>query len=275
MRFILSKYVSVLLGVMLMLSVCSFAHAQESQIDVLANQMASALSQSKQKTVVVFDFFGTDQPEAVGQNLADKFTEALTKSTTDFQVWNNSQVRELLQKNSLEPGSVRDAEAASWFVQNTGAEAVILGTMSSGLGGLGVSVEAYRVIDSYPIASFHTSVPLTPDLRTLATASAENEFAFLPHGGKDGYAVPVCSSCPSPQFSTEAPKRMVNEAVVLEFTVDEEGRVSDVRVKIAAPYGFTRQALQAVQAWRLKPSTGPDGKPVAVRQEATVTFNST
>ena len=142
MRFIPPKCVGVLLGVMLLLALCSSAHAQESQIDSLADQMASALSHSKQKTVVVFDFFGADQPEAVGQNLADKFTVALTKSTPDFQVWNRSQVRELLQKNTLESGSIRDAETASWFLQNTGADAVILGTMSDELEGLGVSVEA-------------------------------------------------------------------------------------------------------------------------------------
>jgi len=255
------------------LSSTSCTRAPESQIETLAHQMAVALSHSKQKTVVVLDFFGADKPGAVGQKLADEFAAALAKSTHDFQVRDRSQVLELLQKNSLEPGSIRDAETASWFLQNTGADAVILGTMSAGLGGLGVSVEAYRVADLYPIASFQTSVPFTAELQALAGDNEDGEFASLPHGGRGGYTEPTCSYCPSPSLPMEAQKRTLKGTAVLEFTVDEEGRTSDIRVKIAAPDGFTPQAVKAVQAWKLKPATGPDGKPTAVRQEATLTFN--
>lgn len=275
MRFIFPKCVRVLLGGMLILSLCSSVRAQGSQIEALADQMASALSHSKQKTVVVFDFFGADKPGAVGQKLADEFSVALAKSGHDFQVQDRSHVLEILRKNSLAPGSIRDSDTASWFLKETDADAVILGTMSNGLGGLGLSVEAYRVSDSYPIASFEASVPFTADLKALAGENEEEEFATLPRSGKNGYSTPTCIYCPSPEYSTEASKHGVKGTVVLEFTVDEEGHTKDIRVKLAMPYGLTQQAIQAAQTWRLKSATGPDGKPAEVRQEATVTFNLT
>ena len=33
------------------------------------------------------------------------------------------------------------------------------------------------------------------------------------------------------------------------------------------PFGLTEEAIETVKKWKLRPATGPDGKPAAVREE--------
>lgn len=77
------------------------------------------------------------------------------------------------------------------------------------------------------------------------------------------------------QFSAEAATRKFNGTVALEVTVDEEGRLKDIKVTKRFPLGLTQQAIKAVLEWRFKPATEPDGKPAAARpKQIYATFDS-
>ncbi|HEV3253050.1 MAG TPA: energy transducer TonB [Candidatus Acidoferrales bacterium] len=94
----------------------------------------------------------------------------------------------------------------------------------------------------------------------------------LPEGGGNGYSVPKCEYCPSPEFSDAAVKAKVQGVVILHCVVTAEGRASGIVILKHMGVGLDEKAVQAVRRWRFKPATGPDGKPATVGVEIEVTF---
>jgi TonB family protein len=136
-----------------------------------------------------------------------------------------------------------------------------------------VGVQAFRVRDAHPIAEYATIVPLTDDLKQLVGRTAGREFANWPRGAKNGYSPPACVSRPRPRYTGRPLGCVVEGAVVLEISEDENGRAKHIRIKNAMLRGLTELAIAAVQKWRFKPATGPDGKVAAVREMVTVSFH--
>jgi TonB family protein len=273
MQLALSKRIRVSLGTLFILFVCPSLAPQETQINVLAEQMAESLAHSKQKMVAVFAFVEPDETEALGQKLADEFREALVKSAHSFRVEDSSRFLGILGKNGALSASIDDADTASWFLRDSDVDTSILGSVSEESGGLKISVQAVRVRDSHQICKFETSMPLTDDLKALVGVSRKREFASWPRGGKNGYSSPTCISCPPAQYVGAALNQRIEGTVLLEITVDEDGRAKHIRVTKALSYGLTQEAVATVQKWRFKPANGPDGKPAAVREKIQVAFH--
>ena len=55
--------------------------------------------------------------------------------------------------------------------------------------------------------------------------------------------------------------------------VTEDGRIGNIRIVKRLPFGLTAAAIKAVKKWKVKPATGPDGKPAAVQQMIQISFN--
>lgn len=78
----------------------------------------------------------------------------------------------------------------------------------------------------------------------------------------DGEALAVVKV--RPVYPTRAQQREIEGYVLVEFTIDELGRVVDVRVIEAEPRGvFDRAALEAVERFRYKPRV-VNGQPIPV-----------
>lgn len=60
--------------------------------------------------------------------------------------------------------------------------------------------------------------------------------------------------------------------VELEITVAADGSVAEARVTHSPSKVFSDRSLDTVRKWRLKPATGPAGKPVAVKVPVEITF---
>jgi TonB family protein len=251
---------------------CLAAFAHQPPLDDLAYRMADSLAQAKQKNVAVFGFVGSDETEALGQKIAGDFHEALVRSAHNFRVEDLSQLLEILGKTSAWSASVDDADTASWFLRDSDVDTAILGTVSIEDAGLQLRVRAIRVRDAQQIAEFDAVVPLTDDLKQFIGRTAGREFANWPRGGKNGYSSPICVSCPKPQYLGRPLGRRIEGTVVLEISVDQNGRARHIRIKKAAPYGMTEKAIAAVQTWRYQPATGPDGKFAAVRETVEMKF---
>jgi TonB family protein len=241
--------------------------AQAKQIDALADQMAASLSHAKLKTVLVFDFVGPDEMDAVGQRLAAALRASMTRSRQDVRVEDYSQLLGLLKKNELVLANLHNVATASWLVGQTEVDAWIYGTLSNGAGGLKLTVDAYPLnLSADRYFAFDTSIPLTDDLKALIGEREKDEFSYLPRPGQSGYSYPACIYCPQMQFPVEALKHKFSGTVVLELTVGPDGHAKDIRVKVGLPFGLTQQAVDTVKEWKLKSATGPDGKPTAVRE---------
>jgi periplasmic protein TonB len=62
----------------------------------------------------------------------------------------------------------------------------------------------------------------------------------------------------NPEYPVDALYRGVEGSVVLEYTVDERGRVVKPRILESAPHGvFDRAALRALSTWRYEPPDAP------------------
>lgn len=275
MRLMLSSDFRVLLAAVFVLSMCAPTPAQEPQIDALADQMATSLSDAKLKTVMVFDFVGPDETDTLGEKLAADFRAALSKSAKGFEIKDRPQLLDLLRKDKLAPDGISDAGTASWVLKPTQAQAFILGTLSNGSDGLQLSVEAFRVERSQRISKFETSLPLTDDLKAFIGENKRGKdvFASLPRAATKAHSSPSCIYCPQARYSAEASRAKFQGSVMLEITVDEDGHVRDIRVKRGLPLGLTGQAIEAVQEWRFKPAADPDGNPVAVKTTVEMTFH--
>jgi len=267
MQSVASNCIRASLAAFLLLFLSSPLLAQAPQIEALADQMAASLAHGKLKTVLVFDFVGPDGMDAVGQRLAADFRASVAKSGQDIRVEDYSELLGLLKKNGLVLANLHNVATARWIVGQSEPDAWIYGTLSNSVGGLKLTVDAYPLS---PLAeryiAYDTSVPLTDDLKALIREEDKSEFSSMPRSGHSGYSYPECVHCPYMQHTTEGLKHQLNGTVVLEVTVDPDGRVKDIKVKVGLPFGLAQQAIDTVKEWRFKPAVGPDGKPAAVRQ---------
>jgi periplasmic protein TonB len=80
--------------------------------------------------------------------------------------------------------------------------------------------------------------------------------------GVNGVGQPACIYCPDPEYSEEARKAKYQGTVLLEVTILLDGRVTSPHVLRGPGLGLEEKAITAVRTWRMRPCTGPNGKPV-------------
>ena len=74
-----------------------------------------------------------------------------------------------------------------------------------------------------------------------------------------------------PRYTEIARRSGVQGTVIVEAIIDEQGRVTNVRVLRGLPMGLDQAAVDAIQQWRFKPATLAS-KPVKVYYTLTVNF---
>ncbi len=92
------------------------------------------------------------------------------------------------------------------------------------------------------------------------------------NAGTGGVSYATCIYCPRPEYSEEGYKAKYQGTVLLRFLVTAEGKVTNISVIKGLGLGMDEKAIEAVRTWRLRPSVGPNGKPVAAWNTAEVAF---
>jgi hypothetical protein len=255
----------------------SSARAQQSAMDAAAAQFADALAHSKQTSVIVFDFTGPDnRATALGQTLANSFSHSLATSAHGFMVMDRSSVDQTLADYRVTIASDPDLQLLSWLAQNLKVQASVAGRLSVDGDKLSVALSCSRASDAKNIKALQITIPLTDDQRALLANDIleidnANNLETYPVGGKNGYSAPRCVYCPRPDVRSAAPLK-IQGVVELVGIVGTDGRVHRLRVVKPLPGGLSSAAVEAVTKWRIAPATGPDGKPVAVREIFEVFF---
>ena len=80
--------------------------------------------------------------------------------------------------------------------------------------------------------------------------------------GVNGVGQPACIYCPDPEYSDEARKAKYQGTVLLDVTIMLDGRVANPHVLRGPGLGLEEKAMAAVRNWKMRPCTGPNGKPV-------------
>jgi len=84
---------------------------------------------------------------------------------------------------------------------------------------------------------------------------------------------PAVVSQVQPAYPAEVGDTRLSGNVVIEFTVDEEGRVQDMRVVTSTHRAFEKAALAALREWRFEPGVR-NGRPVKTKIRLPIAFNS-
>ena len=91
------------------------------------------------------------------------------------------------------------------------------------------------------------------------------------HKPGSGIAPPKGVFTPDPEMTEEARRAKAGGNAVIEFTVNEDGTVSDVVPLTTDPYGFARAAAATTSNWRFTPAT-LNGTPVKLRVRSESSF---
>jgi protein TonB len=82
---------------------------------------------------------------------------------------------------------------------------------------------------------------------------------------------PVAIYKVQPRYTESARRSNTQGVVVVEAVIDEQGRVTDVRVLRGLPMGLDRAAIEAIQQWKFRPAMMQD-RPVKVYFTLTANF---
>jgi len=82
---------------------------------------------------------------------------------------------------------------------------------------------------------------------------------------------PVILERVEPQYTETARRVRLEGTVIVQAVIDEQGRVTDVKVLKNLPMGLDQAAVDAVSRWRFQPAT-LHGRPVKVYYSLTVVF---
>lgn len=95
---------------------------------------------------------------------------------------------------------------------------------------------------------------------------------FKPEPARDRTREPIPVSLPAPEYPREAARAGVEGHVVVEFTINIQGRTEDIDILSAEPRGmFERAAQRAVADWRYQPYQ-VNGQAQPKRVQQTLTF---
>ena len=142
--------------------------------------------------------------------------------------------------------------------------------------GIDVQVEqkSVKILDEGPKIDIDRSTSIAPE---------DSDLGDIPDAGLDDRAIdvqvevqvdqkPSILRSPDPKYP-EAARRANREAVVtVEFTVDVNGRATDIKVAEPKGFGFDEAAIEAIERWRFTPAK-KDGESVPMRVRQRIRFN--
>lgn len=119
--------------------------------------------------------------------------------------------------------------------------------------------------------------PLLPHVNLIPGAPSENNSSSpsdVPDrtagsnswGSGDGQQIALTTYSPSPAPDLSLLPRGVQGDVIVDVTIDSDGRVSDLTVVKTLGYGIESTVVNTVRTWTFRPAT-KDGVPVASLQE--------
>ena len=236
--------------------------------------MAEALQKAKIHTVLVFDFIGPkDELNALGQDLADKFSTTLQKSSSNFTVVDRADVKKLIETNRVPADIVRDTEIAWWLATQLKVDAFILGKLSIDGDTLKIEIGGIATKDGKSIASFSLPAPISGAMKARMGIPVGEAIEFDKRvASVRKETTPTCLRCPPPQFSQAAVDNHIEGIVLLAAVIGLDGRAREIDILKPISYRLTEKAIEAVQTWIFRPARSADGTPVELLTTIEVVF---
>jgi TonB family protein len=275
------------------------AQAQAPNFDAVASRLGDAiLSVSRglivKPSLVVTNFAETHgSSNAMGAELARQFSKSLAQNARDFTVADSNTEFDTSHASRLTSRSADDA-AVNCAAGKPEPTFVVNGYMDELEDRVVIRIEATRTEDKKAIFDERVTVPLTPELWALESKppssaekpSGEGEPTWvrpgfhIPDNGASvpsvetggSYTPPRCLECALAQYPDSAMAAKIEGVISLRILVDASGQPAEIIVLKGLPCGLNERAIETVATWRLEPAKGRDGKPLAVWQNAELSF---
>ncbi|HYB76708.1 MAG TPA: TonB family protein [Candidatus Bathyarchaeia archaeon] len=245
-------------------------------VDALAAPVAASLNDSKAKSVVVLDFVGpSTYVTPLGRKLADDFSAALAKSSSQFAVIDRARLFQVEKANRFAPDIVADPEMAVWIAKNVDAWAAVLGKLEVESGTFRLMIHCFRVKDAKELQQLRATHPANDDWKQLSVKNIDPDSEVITTEKSrtpSDPLMPTCVSCPRPQYPVDGLNKRMSEKVIMYVVVGVDGTARDFSIVKGPPNGFTVAAVQAVQTWRFIPGHDENGQPVAVRVPIEISY---
>lgn len=232
-------------------------------------------------TILVANFtMPSGSTSHLGIQLADAVSAELRVQGSGIQIVDRGRLQDYLAREHIPSAALKDREAARWLASEFHANIALVGTIEDFGGRYNLLTELLNVSDDKVGPQEATQIaipepeeafaPFEPyDAEHLKQNASGRSPSF--RAGANGVTVPECIYCPSPHYSAAARKMKFKGTVILDVTVAEDGRATDIRVLKGVPFGLNEQAIRAVNEWTFKPASSGDW-PVAVRVPIETTF---
>jgi TonB family protein len=260
---------------------------QIPEVDKIADRIAQKLDGKKKLKVVVIDFpFKDGELTALGQELGDQLSAALTQRMTANSVVERAQLSARVRASRLSPSVLSDRGIASWLAAEAGANAMVVGSVIPRGENFVLSFELVRIGDSEQLFRAKVDLPRTdrisvlvgkpsdwptpPDLAVACLTAAHSGESAAVFKAAD-VSLPGCSYCPQPSYTDAARSAKYQGTAKFNVIVDENGHASSISLVDPAGHGLDVEAIKAIRTWRFKPAV-KEGKPVAVCVMVEVSF---
>jgi len=257
----------------------------QEQIHSLAGRLLKRAEKVKCRadscTILVANFtMPSGSTSHLGIQLADAISAELRVHGNGIQIVERGRLQDYLAREHIPSAALKDRQAARWLATELHANVALVG-MFEELGGhynlltelLNISSdeigpqEATTITIPEPEKAFAPFEPYDAERPGQKAPAGAPPFMRAGPGG----TVPSCIYCPSPQYSDAARKVKFAGTVILDVTVTEDGRATDISVLKGIPFGLNEQAIRAVSEWTFKPASSGD-RPVAVRVPIETSF---
>jgi TonB family protein len=256
---------------------------EAAAMKVLAGDVAQAVKKAHLKNLLVMDFQGPDKKYSLlGRKLADDLSAALAVDPA-IGLIDRKQFAEFVSREGLLIPEANQPDPANWIANQLSAKSFVIGNIEETGNDFILHITIYDSPKPRNVQDLKTAFSKTADLSSLAgraldatgddQRNRDHKLSSLPHSGQHGYSFPHCEYCPPPEFSTEARRHKTGGTAILIADVDETGRITNAAMLQGLFYGLNEKAVEGVKQWRMKPTAGPDGSPVAVQQVIEVSFH--
>jgi TonB family protein len=245
-------------------------------------------------SVVVTDFVETHGSSTeMGAELAREFSRSLAKDARDFVVADSDGEFDVSRGSRLSSQSADDA-GVNCAAGQPKPTFVIEGSMDELPDRVVIRIKATRTEDTKTVFDERVTVALTPELQALESkppSAAQNSSggsgptwvrpgfhipdsaASVPSVDSGGnFTPPRCLECARVEYPDSAMAAKIQGVISLKVLVDATGQPAEIVVLKGLPCGLNERAIETVATWRLEPAKGPDGKPLAVWQNAQLRF---
>jgi TonB family protein len=149
--------------------------------------------------------------------------------------------------------------------------------------GLGLDAKAIEAVKQYrfrPAMEHNKPVPVALNVEVNFQSDSKPDAIERPGGAAiagarvtlpDGASAPVLIHSVYPEFTEEARKAKLMGVVLVNMTVDQQGRPQNVHVLRGVGHGLDAKAVEAVKQYRFKPAM-KDNKPVEEALNVEVNF---